>query len=152
MIRDFDLVKDLRDRAFFVDQEGRPVRSHVFFPIHAFLSVNPILVNDLLIRVGDEYVRKVELRNELLMGPLVVGRDPYDLNILLIKFGTRIPERTCLLRSARCIVFWIEPKHDTFAAKIFQAYRLAILVAGREFRCLVAFFQHNPPKSYKIVQ
>ncbi len=50
---------------------------------------------------------------------LTVGRNADHLNILLIKFVTRITERTCFLRSARRVVFRIKEQNDAFAGKIF---------------------------------
>lgn len=47
-----------------------------------------------------------------------IGRNADDLNFFLIEFVARIPERTCLERSARGVVLWIEPKHDAFSLKI----------------------------------
>lgn len=76
---------------------------------------------------------------------LTIDRNADNLNILLVKLIARIPERTCLLRSARRRVFGIEPKHDTFALEILEAHSVAILVVGSEIRSFIAFFQHNSP-------
>lgn len=72
-----------------------------------------------------------------------IDRNANDLNILLVKLIARIPERTCLLRSARRRVFGIEPKHDTFAFEILEAHGVAILIVGSKIRSFIAFFQHN---------
>jgi hypothetical protein len=49
----------------------------------------------------------------------IVSRNADHLDIFLIKFVARITERTRFFGSARCVVFWIEPKHNALAAKVF---------------------------------
>src|ERR1700752_4506526 len=71
-----------------------------------------------------------------------VGGNADHLDILLIKFAARIPERTRFLRSARRVVLGIEPKHDALSLEITQLYGIAVLVLRRKSRGLIAFFHH----------
>ncbi len=52
------------------------------------------------------------------MSFLIIDRDAKQLDILFFKFVVRITERTCFLRSARCVVFRIEKENDTLSFEI----------------------------------
>jgi hypothetical protein len=58
----------------------------------------------------------------------VINRYADNLNVFLIKDVARITERTRFLGSARRVVFGVKPKHDTFAAKVFELNRVAVLI------------------------
>ncbi len=58
----------------------------------------------------------------------IVYRNAEQLDVLLFEFVVRITERTCFLRSARCVVFRVEEKHDALSFEIGQLYRIAVLV------------------------
>ncbi len=142
MICHIDLVKNVDDLAVAIDQERGSVDAHVFLAVHAFFRPDTILLDHVLFGVGNELVRQVELGDKLLVRLLAIGRNSENHNVLVVKFVARITERTRFLGSARCVVFGIKPKHDTFAAVIRELDRITILIAGLEFRCLVANFYH----------
>src|SRR4051812_2670088 len=48
-----DLVKDLRDLALLVDQEGLSHRAHVLFAVHRLFAPDAVCLDDLLVRVGE---------------------------------------------------------------------------------------------------
>ena len=79
------------------------------------------------------------------MGLFIVDGNTEQLNILFLEFVVRITERTCFLRSARCIVFRIEEQHDALPLKIGKLDWVAVLIFRVKVRCLVAFFEHKPP-------
>ena len=58
----------------------------------------------------------------------VVGRNADHLDILFVESAARITERTCFERSARRVVFRVEPEHDALAAEILEANRISVLV------------------------
>ena len=118
MLRDIYLVKDLSDLAVFVDQKSLAVRAHVRFSVHALFSPDAVFFDDILVCIGNERIWQIKFRDEFLVRLFVVDRDAYDGNVFLVKFVARITERTRFFGSARCVVFWIEPKHDAFPAKV----------------------------------
>lgn len=140
-------VKNFDDLTLFIDQKSLAGGAHVLFAVHRFLDPNAVFLDDGFFGVGDQSVRQFEFRNEFLMRLLAIDRNADNLDILLVKLIARIPERTCLLRSARRRVFGIEPKHDTFAFEILEAHGIAVLVVGSKIRSLIAFFQHNYPQN-----
>ena len=112
MTLDIYLVEDLRDLAFFIDQERRPINAHVLFPVHGFLGPDSVGLNDFLLCVSDQVELEAILRTKLLMCFLTVDRNAQQLDLLLIEFVVRITERACFERSARCVVFRVKEKND----------------------------------------
>ena len=81
------------------------------------------------------------------MGLFIVDGNTEQLNVLFFEFVVRITERTCFLRSARCVVFRIEEQNNPLAFEVGKLDRITILILRTETRCLIAFFEHKPPGS-----
>jgi hypothetical protein len=119
MFRDIYLVKNSGDLAGFVNEKRRAVDAHILFAVHTLLGPDAVFLNDIFICIRDKRVWQVELGDEFLMRLFIVSRNADHLDIFLIKFVARITERTRFFGSARCVVLWIEPKHNALAAKVF---------------------------------
>jgi len=52
------------------------------------------------------------------MGLFVIDGNAEQLDVLFFEFVVRITERTCFLRSARCVVFRVEEKHDALSFEV----------------------------------
>ena len=137
---DVYFVENLGDLPVFVNQECLAVGAHVLFAVHRFFAPYLVLLHYIFIGVGDECIGQIELRDKFLMRLFVVDRYSDDRNVFLIEFVARITERTRFFGSARCVVFWIEPKHDAFATVIFQTDGIAVLIFGCKVGSFVAFF------------
>jgi len=85
------------------------------------------------------------------MSLFVINRNAKQLDIFLFEFVVRITERTCFLRSARCVVFRIEEKNDTLTFEIGKLNGIAVLILRFEIRRLIAFFEHKPPLRVRLV-
>ena len=147
MIRHVYFIEDLYDLAFFIDQESLTGGAHIFLAVHRFFDPNAVFFDNGFVSVSDQSVWQFEFRYELLMRLFAIDRNADNLDIFLVKLIARIPERTCLFRSARRRVFGIEPEHDTFAFEILEAHGIAVLVVGSKIRSFIAFFQHNSPRN-----
>ena len=75
------------------------------------------------------------------MSLFVINRNAKQLDIFLFEFVVRITERTCFLRSARCVVFRIEEKNDTLTFEIGKLDLLACVVQNGKVRRLLPDFE-----------
>ncbi len=143
MSRNIHFIKNLNDHAIPIDQKRLSVGTHVLFAVHTLFDPDTVRLNNFLIGIGDQCQRQIIFRNKLLMRFLIVYRNAEYLNVLGSKIVVRITERACFLRSARCVVFWIEPEHDPLAFEIGKPDRVSVLNLCIKIGCLVAFFEHN---------
>ena len=143
MICDVHFVEDLRDLAFFVDQERGALDAHVLFTVHRLLFPNAVFLHDVLFRIGKQVEGKIVFRPEFLMRLFTVGGNAEQLYILFVEGVVRVPERACFERSARCVVFRIEKQHNSLAFEVRKLYRIPVLIFGRKCGCLIAFFEHR---------
>ena len=113
-----NLIKDLRDLSILVDEKRLPVDSHVLLPIHALLDPYAVLLDNILLSIGDKIEFQSVLGAEFLMLLFVVGRDAKELDVLRIEFVVRITERASLECSARRVVFGVEEQDDTLSLEV----------------------------------
>ena len=146
MFFDVHLIEDLHDLAFSVDQKRRSLDAHVLFTVHRFFHPDAVFLHDVLFSVGQKVESKVVFRPEFLMRLFTVGGNAEQLDVLFIEDVVRVTERAGLERSARRVVFRVEKQHNALAFEIRKLYGISILVLAFEIRCLIAFFEHKPPK------
>lgn len=140
MICYVDLIKYLYYFSIFIDKKGLSHSAHVLFTVHALFDPDAVCLDDLFLGVGYQSIGEIEFRDKFQVRLFVVDRNAQYLDVLFAVFVVRITERTCFFRSARCVVFRVEPKHDTLALEILKIYEVAILIVCREVRSLVTFF------------
>jgi hypothetical protein len=68
-----DLLKDMNDLAVRSNEEGGALDSHYLLAVHILLFHHAILVRDLLVRIGEQWVGKFVLVLEFLLGCRRVG-------------------------------------------------------------------------------
>src|SRR5437879_5645927 len=61
------LGPDLANDAFFIDQEGGALDTHIFLAIHALLFIDVIALGDLGLGVGEQREGQAELLSKLLV-------------------------------------------------------------------------------------
>ncbi len=110
-----DLADNVRDDAFFVDQEGSPYGAHVLLAIHGFFLPEIVQLHDLLVGISQQGKIKTVLINKLPVGLLVVYADADDLVAGSLKGREIFIEVTGLRRTTRSIVFGVEIQHHLLA-------------------------------------
>lgn len=93
---------------------------------------------DLVVRVGNEPERKVELVGEALAVLTVIEADADDLGVLRFVLIDEVPEPGTLLRSARCIGLGKKPENDFLSPQVAEADRVSAVVGRIEFGSFVA--------------
>ena len=99
-----DLRPHAGDLALLVDQVRHAVDAHELPPVHRLLAPDAVVLHDLLVRVGEQAKRQVELLGELLVRLLVVHRDAEHLDLALAELREAVPERAGLDRAAGRVV------------------------------------------------
>ena len=142
MFLDINFVEYLRDLAFLVDQECRPLNAHILFPVHGFFLPDAVFLHDVFFGVGEQIEGQIVFRPKFLMRFFAVGRYAEQLDFLFVEDVVRITERANLERSAGSVVFRVEKQHDTLPLEIRKLHRVSVLIFAFEIRCLIAFFEH----------
>src|SRR4029077_18420559 len=101
MTRHLDLVPDVADDAFLVDQEGRPLDAHVFAAVHALLDPRTIGLGDLSLLVGGEDEGELVLLLELVVPGHSVAAEADDHGLALAEAGEAVADPAGLGRAAR---------------------------------------------------
>lgn len=140
MIFHFDALINPFYCAFWVDEEGCSLDAHVLLAVHAFLFIDPIVFNCMLVCVSQEVEREVEFRNKLGVACTVIAANSENNSILFGVFTTGVTEATTFFGAAWGIVFGIEVENNPLSFVVTKTVQLAILIGKREVRCFLPFF------------
>src|SRR5579859_7417039 len=135
------LQEDLPDHALLVDKKGRAVQPHIFPPIQLLLPPHPILVDDLVIGVGDKRKGQPEFLPEFLVALLIVGAYTDDREPFLLQQGEIVAEVAGLHRAGGSIILGIEVKRHFLSLMIGQRDLVAGGILPGKDRGLVSFLQ-----------
>lgn len=61
---------------------------------------------------------------------------------MVLVLRVKVPEPGPLIRSARCVGFWIEPKHDASSSMVGESHRTTELIDRREVGRDIADTRH----------
>ena len=90
----FDAVPPLGDLAVRPDQVGRPGNAHELPTVHRLLLPHAVLLADLMVRVGQQRERQLELVGELLLALLVEDAHAEDRGLAL-QLGDWVLREAC---------------------------------------------------------
>ena len=132
---DFHFREDARDAAFFVDQKGRSLDTHVVHAVELFLLPDAISVGDRVTFIDEKVVRQRVFLTKLPVRLRAVGTDSKDCCVELPEPGKGVAEIARLTRSARGVVFRIEEENNLAPAQRRERHARAFVRLEIEIRC-----------------
>src|SRR5690349_16372230 len=108
MPRHFDTSPFAPEYPFGVDHECAPIDATDLLAVHVFHLHHPEQVANRLVRVAQQFERKIHFCLEFLMRLDVVTRNTHYVAIGIGKFGVSIPEFLAFGGASRRIILWIE--------------------------------------------
>lgn len=127
-----DSWEDVLDFAVWTDDKCGAGDAHHFPAVHILFLYNAELLGDLLIGIGEEGKRQIELILKLLLGFGSIGRDAKQHDAGFLNLFVGIAKGAGFDSASGRVSAGIEIEDDGFAAQRFQGDFVAVLILQSE--------------------
>lgn len=128
----FDFWKDVLDFAIWTDDKCGAGDAHHFPAVHILFLYNAELLGDLLIGIGQEGKRQLELVLKFLLGSGSIGGDAKQHDAGFLNLFVCIAKSTGFDGTSGCVGARIKIEDDSFAAQRLQRNLVAVLILQSE--------------------
>ena len=118
---------------------GGTNHSDLFYPVHHFFSPGSVFLHDLFLRIAEKGEGEFKFIGESAVRFRSVRRDADDDRIEFVQLLLEVTEAARFLRSARRVVFGIEPENEVFSFEVLERHSVAVRVGQGESGRLFAF-------------